>query len=125
MNVGTGYKFVHFTLCNCDLYIFCTANVFERSNVADDTGMALFISDNTNALRVVTEYISGDQNVVHGANNIITHKMPSWGVSAKTFSLRAHKANSINYQAMSGGYAAAKLSASASETLFIIEEVST
>ena len=30
----------------------------ERTNVADDVGMALFISDNTNALRVVTDYNS-------------------------------------------------------------------
>ena len=108
---------------NCDLYIFCTANVYERSNVADDTGMALFISDSTDALRVVTEYISGDQNVVHGASNIITHKMPSWGVSAKTFSLRAHKANSINYAGY--GYAAEHFGASTHASLFIIEEIAT
>ena len=108
---------------NCDLYIFCTANVYERTNVADDTGMALFISDSTDALRVVTEYISGDQNVVHGASNIITHKMPSWGVSAKTFSLRAHKANSINYAGY--GYAAEHFGASTHASLFIIEEIAT
>ena len=108
---------------NCDLYIFCTANVYERTNVADDTGMALFISDNTNALRVVTEYISGDQNVVHGASNIITHKMPSWGVSAKTFSLRAHKANSINYAGY--GYATQHFGDSTHSSLFIIEEIAT
>ena len=108
---------------NCDLYIFCTASVRERTNVADDTGMALFISDNTNALRVVTEYISGDQNVVHGANNIITHKMPSWGASAKTFSLRAHKANSINYAG--DGYASEKFGAATHASLFIIEEIAT
>ena len=71
---------------NCDLYIFCTAGIRERTNVADDVGMALFISDNTNALRVVTEYNSA--SVVHGAILTIAHKMPSWGVSAKTFSLR-------------------------------------
>ena len=108
---------------NCDLYIFCTANVFERTNVADDTGMALFISDSTDALRVVTEYISGDQNVVHGASNIITHKMPSWGVSAKTFSLRAHKANSINYAG--DGFASEKFGAATHASLFIIEEIAT
>ena len=85
--------------------------------------MALFISDNTNALRVVTEYISGDQNVVHGANNIITHKMPSWGASAKTFSLRAHKANSINYAG--DGYASEKFGAATHASLFIIEEIAT
>ena len=82
---------------NCDLFISCSAGVRERTNVADDVGMALFISDNTNALRVVTDWNS--DSVVHGANLTITHKMPSWGVSEKTFSLRAHKANSINFAA--------------------------
>ncbi len=78
---------------NCDLFISCSAGVRERTNVADDVGMALFISDNTNALRVVTDWNS--DSVVHGANLTITHKMPSWGVSEKTISLRAHKANSM------------------------------
>ena len=108
---------------NCDLYIFCSAGVRERTNVADDMGMALYISDNTDALRVTTEYNGGDQNVVHGQNSIITHKMASWGVSAKTFSLRAHKANSINYAAT--GYASEKFGASTHTTLFIIEEIAT
>ena len=108
---------------NCDLYIFCSANVFERSNVADDTGMALFISDNTSALKVVTDYISGDQNVVHGSFCVIAHKMSSWGVSAKTFSLRAHKANSINYAG--DGYASEKFGAATHASLFIIEEIAT
>ena len=106
---------------NCDLYIFCTAGIRERTNVADDMGMALFISDNTNALRVVTEYNSA--SVVHGAIMTIAHKMPSWGVSAKTFSLRAHKANSINYAAF--GYAQEKYGASTHASLFSIEEIST
>ena len=106
---------------NCDLYIFCTAGIRERTNVADDMGMALFISDNTNALRVVTEYNSA--GVVHGAIMTIAHKMPSWGVSAKTFSLRTHKANSINYAAF--GYAEEKYGASTHASLFSIEEIST
>ena len=106
---------------NCDLFISCSAGVRERTNVADDVGMALFISDNTNALRVVTDYNS--DSVVHGANLTITHKMPSWGVSAKTFSLRAHKANSINFAAF--GYAEEKYGATTHATLFIIEEIAT
>ena len=79
--------------------------------------MALFINDQTDALRAVTDYS------VHGANLVITHKMPSWGVSAKTFSLRAHKANSINYAAF--GYAQEKYGASTHASLFIIEEIAT
>ena len=106
---------------NCDLYIFCTAGIKERTNVADDVGMALFISDNTNALRVVTEYNSA--GVVHGAIMTIAHKMPSWGVSAKTFSLRTHKANSVNFAAF--GYAEEKYGASTHASLFSIEEIST
>ena len=106
---------------NCDLYIFCTAGIRERTNVADDMGMALFISDNTNALRVVTEYNAS--GVVHGAILTIAHKMPSWGASAKTFSLRMHKANSVNFA--STGYATEKFGSSTHASLFSIEEIST
>ena len=102
---------------NCDLYIYCSAGIRERTNVADDVGMALFISDNTNALRAVTDYS------VHGANLVITHKMPSWGVSEKTFSLRTHKANSVNFAAT--GYATEKYGASTHASLFVIEEIAT
>ena len=107
---------------NCDLYIYCSAMVRERTNVADDVGMGLFISDSTDALRVVTELMAG---YGHGAQLYIYHKMPSWGVSAKTFSLRCHKANSINYQSLYGGYPSEKFSQAASESLFIIEEIAT
>ena len=107
---------------NCDLYIYCSAMVRERTNVADDVGMGLFISDSTDALRVVTELMAGSG---HGAQLYIYHKMPSWGASAKTFSLRSHKANSINYQSLYGGYPSEKFSQAASESLFIIEEIAT
>ena len=107
---------------NCDLYIFCSAMIRERTNVADTVGMGLFISDSTDALRVVTELMAGHG---HGALVYLHHKMPSWGVSAKTFSLRCHAANSINYQALYGGYPSEKFSQAASESLFIIEEVAT
>ena len=101
---------------NCDLYIHCTASVGEISNIADDVGMALFISDQTDALRAVTDWS------VHGANLTITHKMPSYSGS-KTFSLRSHKGNGINNAA--AGYYENKYGASTHATLFIIEEIST
>ena len=107
---------------NCELYIYCSAAVRERTNVADEVGMALFINDSTDALKVVTGFMSG---YGHGELLHLYHKMPSWGVSAKTFSLRSHKANSVNYQALYGGYPSEKFSAAASQTLFIIEEIST
>ena len=107
---------------NCDLYIYCSSGIRERSNIADDGGMGLFISDSTDALRVVTSYMSGYCN---GEHLHLWHKMPSWGVSAKTFSLRCHKMNAINYQAVYNGFFQEKYSQAASETLFIIEEIAT
>ena len=101
---------------NCDLYIHCTASVGERNNIADDVGMALFISDQTDALRAVTDWS------VHGANLTITHKMPSYSGS-KTFSLRSHKGNGINNAA--DGYYQNKYGATTHATLFIIEEIAT
>ena len=107
---------------NCDLYFYCSAMIRERTNVADTVGMGLFISDSTDALRVATELMAGSG---HGALIYLHHKMPSWGASAKTFSLRCHAANSINYQGTYGSYPSEKFSQAASESLFIIEEVST
>ena len=107
---------------NCDLYIYCSAGIRERTNIADDGGMGLFISDSTDALRVVTSYMSGYCN---GEHLHLWHKMPSWGVSAKTFSLRCHKMNAINYQAVYNAFFQEKYSQAASETLFIVEEIAT
>ena len=106
---------------NCDLFISCSAGVRERTNVADDVGMALFISDQTDALRAVTDWS------VHGANLTITHKMPSYSGS-KTFSLRAHGGDTINYYAgqYNGVQSSPKMGATAhGETLFIIDELAT
>ena len=84
--------------------------------------MGLFISDSTDALRVVTSYMSGycQGEILH-----LYHKMPSWGVSEKTFSLRCHKMHAINYQAVYNGFFQEKFSADASATLFIVEEIAT
>ena len=105
---------------NCDLYIYCSAMIRERTNVADTVGMGLFISDSTDALRVVTELMAGHG---HGALLYLFHKMPSWGVSEKTFSLRTHKANSVNFAAT--GSATEKYGYSTHASLFIIEEIAT
>ena len=84
--------------------------------------MALFINDNTDALRVVSAYTSGG-SPVHGSNLLLYHQIPSWGVTEKTFSLRASQANAINYAAY--GYAQQWWGATTHSSLFIIEEIST
>ena len=108
---------------NCDLYIYCSASVKESSNVGNEMAMALFVSGTNDALRVVSGYMSN--GTIHGENLHLYHKMPSWGVSAKTFSLRAHGGNAINYQSIYNSNALARYSADASATLFIVEEIST
>ena len=107
---------------NCDLYIFCSAGIKETSNVADRMAIALYVNDSTDALRVVSGR-SNPRSSIHCQNFVIVHKMPSWGVSAKTFSLRAHKANSINYAG--DGYASEKFGAATHASLFVIEEIAT
>ena len=84
--------------------------------------MALFINDNTDALRVVSGYSSGG-SPVHGNNFTLVHKMASWGVSAKTFSLRASEGNAINHAGW--GYAQQWYGAATHASLFIIEEIAT
>ena len=106
----------------CKLFITCQACVRETANNTNQKGMALYINDNTDALRVVTSYMSG---YCQGEHLHLYHKMPSWGVSAKTFSLRCHKMNAINYQAVYNGFFQEKYSADASATLFIVEEIAT
>ena len=107
---------------NCDLVITANCSVREYNNVANQVAMALFVNDSTDALRVVSGYSSGG-SPVHGNNFTLVHKMASWGVSAKTFSLRASEGNAINYAAW--GYANAWVGASTHASLFIIEEIST
>ena len=107
---------------NCDLVITANCSVREYNNVANQVAMALFVNDNTDALRVVSGYSSGG-SPVHGNNFTLVHKMPSWGVSAKPLSLRASEGNAINYAAW--GYANAWFGAATHASLFIIEEIST
>ena len=107
---------------NCDIVITATCRVGETSNVGDIMAIALYVNDSTDALRVVSG-LSNPRSSIHCSNMLLVHKMPSWGVSEKTFSLRAHKANSINFAAF--GYAEEKYGATTHATLFIIEEIAT
>ena len=107
---------------NCDLVITANCSVREYNNVANQCAMALFVNDSTDALRVVSGYSSGG-SPVHGNNFTLVHKMVSWGVSAKTFSLRASEGNAINYAAY--GYAQQWWGATTHASLFIIEEIAT
>ena len=88
--------------------------------------MALFINDSTDDLRVVSGLTNG-QGSVHGDNFVLMHKMPSYS-GAKTFSLRAHGGDSINYFAgtYNGIQSSPKMGATAhGQSLFIIEEIAT
>ena len=110
---------------NCDLIITVFAGIKESGNVSNNHAMGLFVSGTNDALQVVSGYTTGNSGgSVHSDNFIIIYKMPSWGTTQKTFSIRAHAANSINYQNASGG-AEAKFGEAASKTAFIIEEIAT
>ena len=112
---------------NCDIVITATCRVGETSNVGDIMAIALYVNDSTDALRVVSGLTNG-QGSVNGDNFTLMHKMPSWGVSEKTFSLRAHGGDTINYFAgtYNGVQSSAKMGATAhGQSLFIIEEIAT
>ena len=111
---------------NCNLLITCQAGVRETANNTNQKGMALYINDNTDALRVVTGLTNG-QGSVHGDNFQMLHKMPSYSGS-KTFSLRAHGGDTINYFAgtYNGVQSSQKMGATVhGQTLFIIDEIAT
>ena len=110
---------------NCDLIITVFAGIKESGNVSNNHAMGLFVSGTNDALQVVSGYTTGNSGgSVHSDNFIIIYKMPSWGTFQKTFSIRFHGANSINYQNANGG-AEAKFGEAASKTAFIIEEIAT
>ena len=111
---------------NCDLFIIANCSVRETANNTNQKAMALFINDSTDALRVVSGLTNG-QGSVHGDNFVLMHKMPSYS-GAKTFSLRAHGGDSINYFAgtYNGIQSSPKMGATAhGQSLFIIEEIAT
>ena len=111
---------------NCNLLITCVAGVRETANNTNQKGMALYINDNTDALRVVTGLTNG-QGAVHGDNFLLRHLMSSYSGS-KTFSLRAHGGDTINYYAgqYNGVQSSPKMGATVQgQSLFIIEEIAT
>ena len=92
-----------------------------------DRAIALYVNDSTDALRVVSGLTNG-QGSVNGDNFTLIHKMPSWGASAKTFSLRAHGGDTINYfcGTYNGVQSSQKMGATVhGQTLFIIDELAT
>ena len=109
----------------CNLFITCQACVRETANNTNQKGMALYINDNTDALRVVTGLTNG-QGAVHGDNFQLRHLMSSYSGS-KTFSLRAHGGDTINYYAgqYNGVQSSPKMGATTHASLFIIEEIAT
>ena len=110
----------------CNLFITCQACVRETANNTNQKGMALYINDNTDALRVVSGLTNG-QGAVHGDNFLLRHLMSSYSGS-KTFSLRAHGGDTINYFAgtYNGIQSSPKMGATAhGQSLFIIEEIAT
>ena len=111
---------------NCDLFIIANCSVRETAKNTDQKAMALFVNDNNDALRVVSGLTNG-QGSVNGDNFTLIHKMPSWGASAKTLSLRAHGGDTINYFAgtYNGVQSSAKMGATTHASLFIIEEIAT
>ena len=111
---------------NCDLFIIANCSVRETANNTNQKAMALFINDSTDALRVVSGLTNG-QGSVHGDNFVLMHKMPSYS-GAKTFSLRAHGGDTINYFAgtYNGVQSSPKMGATVQgQSLFIIEEIAT
>ena len=110
----------------CNLFITCQACVRETANNTNQKGMALYINDNTDALRVVTGLTNG-QGAVHGDNFQLRHLMSSYSGS-KTFSLRAHGGDTINYYAgqYNGVQSSPKMGATVQgQSLFIIEDIAT
>ena len=111
---------------SCDLYITAFMYAGEATNVSNSISGGLFISDNLDCLQVISSYTEGSGSGTHG--NAILHwqyKMASWGTTEKTFSLRTHGANCVNYVHHSSDYAEAKWGATATRTSFVIEEIAT
>jgi len=112
---------------NCTLLIRTHCYLAETTNIADDMGFALFISDDDDALQANSS-IWGTYGSSYGHDvgcRVIEHSMASWGETEKTFSLRAHKCNAFNYPHVYGTNHSANYYGSAATSKFIIQEVAT
>ena len=112
---------------NCTLLIRTFCYLAETSNVADDMGFALFISDDDDALQANSS-MWGTYGGSYGHDvgcRVIEHSMASWGETSKTFSLRAHKCNCFNYPHVYGTDFSANYYGSAATSKFTIQEIAT
>ena len=108
---------------NCDIWVTAHFHLAETSNIANGFGAGLFISSQTDALQVRSNYQDGSDSY-HNGDITIIHKIATWS-GARTFSLRASGTNSINYQHHGSGWAGTLYGANQSKSPFIIEEVAT
>jgi hypothetical protein len=112
---------------NCTLLIRTHCYLAETTNIADDMGFALFISDDDDALQANSS-IWGTYGGSYGHDvgcRVIEHSMASWGETSKTFSLRAHKCNCFNYPHVYGTDFSANYYGSAATSKFTIQEIAT
>jgi hypothetical protein len=112
------------SISGCDLRITAYAKLGEASNVRNDQGLALHISDNDNALQVQDQHSTGGTDS-HNVWLYIDYKMASWGATAKTFSLRCSQANRFNYSNHSATYASTGYGQAAYKSAMVITEIKT
>ena len=92
-------------------YLLIQVNVKlnETSSLTNAMALALFVSDNTNAL-VVSQGMnerSAGGGPFNDFQSFINYRMPSWGATAKTLSLRSSGAQAYNFFDDYGGYSIA------------------
>ena len=112
---------------NCILLIRTYCYLAESSNVADDMGFGLFISDSNDCLQANSS-IWGTYSSPYGHDvglRMIEHSMASWGATAKTFSLRTHKCNAYNYPHLYGNHMGENKFGLAATSKFIVQEIAT
>jgi len=74
---------------NVDLIIEFDIQIVEVTNVVYAVAVGLFISDDVDALRVCDDNNGDAGYSLNNSNFSTSHKMASWGKTAKTFSLRS------------------------------------